>query len=65
MSQVPRRSARLSPLSQTRPPRHARQAALPWLWAILVMALVVLLDQLSKAAVRKSIVPGETRSVLP
>jgi signal peptidase II len=30
-----------------------------------VTALVVLLDQLSKAAVRDSIVPGETRSVLP
>jgi signal peptidase II len=29
------------------------------------MAAVVLLDQLSKAAVRSSIVPGETRSVLP
>lgn len=29
------------------------------------MAVVVLLDQLSKAAVRHSIVPGETRSVLP
>jgi signal peptidase II len=36
-----------------------------WLWAALVMAAVVLLDQLSKAAVRNSIVPGETRSVLP
>jgi signal peptidase II len=29
------------------------------------MAFVVLLDQLSKSAVRDSIVPGETRSVLP
>jgi signal peptidase II len=29
------------------------------------MAVVVLLDQISKAAVRNSIVPGETRSVLP
>jgi signal peptidase II len=29
------------------------------------MGTVVLLDQLSKAAVRNSIVPGETRSVLP
>jgi signal peptidase II len=44
---------------------HASQAALVWLWTILVMALVVALDQLSKAAVRKSIVPGETRGVLP
>jgi signal peptidase II len=30
-----------------------------------VAALVVLLDQLSKAAVRASITPGEARSVLP
>jgi signal peptidase II len=29
------------------------------------MAFVVLIDQLSKAAVRKSIVPGETQGVLP
>lgn len=29
------------------------------------MVLVVALDQLSKSAVRKSIVPGETRNVLP
>jgi signal peptidase II len=36
-----------------------------FIWAALVMAIVVLLDQLSKAAVRNSIVPGETRSVLP
>jgi signal peptidase II len=38
---------------------------LPFIWAGLVTAVVVLLDQLSKAAVRNSIVPGETRSVLP
>jgi signal peptidase II len=38
---------------------------LPVIWAALVMGTVVLLDQLSKAAVRNSIVPGETRSVLP
>jgi signal peptidase II len=30
-----------------------------------VTAIVVLLDQLSKAAVRSSIVPGETRNLLP
>lgn len=42
-----------------------RPVALAWLWAALVMAVVVLLDQLSKAAVRDSIVPGETRGVLP
>jgi signal peptidase II len=35
------------------------------IWTALAMAVVVLLDQLSKAAVRDSIVPGETRSVLP
>jgi signal peptidase II len=37
----------------------------PLLWAALVTILVVALDQLSKAAVRHSIVPGETRGVLP
>jgi signal peptidase II len=42
-----------------------RPAAFAWLWAALVMAVVVALDQLSKAAVRDSIVPGEARSVLP
>jgi signal peptidase II len=36
-----------------------------WLCTALVTAAVVLLDQLSKTAVRSSIVPGETRSVLP
>lgn len=48
----------------TRPSLAARPS-LAWLWAVLVMVLVVFLDQLSKAAVRKSIVPGETRNVLP
>jgi signal peptidase II len=42
-----------------------RPGALAWLWAALVTAFVVLLDQLSKVAVRNSIVPGETRGVLP
>lgn len=42
-----------------------RRAALPWLWALLTTIVVVGLDQLSKAAVRGSIVPGETRNVLP
>jgi signal peptidase II len=42
-----------------------RSGALPWLWAALVTGLVVGLDQLSKAAVRDSIVPGDTRGVLP
>lgn len=46
--------------------RHSRrQVGLPFVWAALTMALVVALDQLSKAAVRDSIVPGESRSVLP
>lgn len=39
--------------------------ALAWLWAALVASAVVGVDQLSKRAVRNSIVPGETRSVLP
>ncbi len=51
------------PLSTPRSPE--RPGALAWLWAALVMGLVVGLDQLSKAAVRDSIVPGETRGVLP
>jgi signal peptidase II len=42
-----------------------RSSALAWLWAALVAAAVVGIDQLSKAAVRKAIVPGETRSLLP
>jgi signal peptidase II len=36
-----------------------------WLLALATAAVVVLVDQLSKAAVRSSIVPGETHSVLP
>ncbi|HEV3095373.1 MAG TPA: signal peptidase II [Solirubrobacteraceae bacterium] len=36
-----------------------------WSLALVTAAAVVLVDQLSKAAVRSSIVPGETRSVLP
>jgi signal peptidase II len=43
----------------------ARRPAFAWLWTVLVMATVVGLDQLSKTLVRKSIVPGETRAVLP
>jgi signal peptidase II len=39
--------------------------ALPWLWAVLVMFAVVGADQLSKAAVRNSIVAGEAVGVLP
>jgi len=43
----------------------AGSRARAWLWALLSAAVVVLVDQLAKAAVRDSIVPGETRSVLP
>jgi signal peptidase II len=41
------------------------RGAWAWLWAALVTVVVVGIDQASKAAVRKSIVPGETRSLLP
>lgn len=65
-----KRPARLSARALRDAPAETRpsgppKAALAWLWTVLVMVLVVALDQLSKAAVRKSIVPGETRSVLP
>lgn len=53
------------PVAPRVPSRYARRGALAWLWAGAVCAVVVTLDQVSKAAVRKSIVPGETRSVLP
>jgi signal peptidase II len=43
----------------------ARRPALAWLWAALVTVVVVAVDQISKAAVRNSIVAGETRSLLP
>lgn len=46
-------------------PGRARHPALAWLWAALVTVMVVGADQLSKMAVRASIVPGETRAVLP
>jgi signal peptidase II len=42
-----------------------RRAVRAWLWTGLVTGAVVLLDQLSKAAVRSAIVPGEARDVLP
>ena len=48
-----------------RPVARAHRGVLVWLYAALVTALVVAVDQLSKSAVRSSIVPGETRSVLP
>jgi signal peptidase II len=43
----------------------ARSPTVVWLRVVLVMVVVVAADQLSKAAVRASIVPGETRGVLP
>jgi signal peptidase II len=46
-------------------PGTATRPAVAWLWAALVTVVVVAADQLSKAAVRASIVPGETRGVLP
>jgi signal peptidase II len=42
-----------------------RSPAFAWLWAALVTVVVVALDQVSKAAVRDSIAPGQTRGVLP
>ncbi len=46
-------------------PAADRRALRGWLLALLVMGLVVALDQLTKHAVRASIVPGEERRVLP
>jgi signal peptidase II len=37
----------------------------PWARAALVLALVVVADQLSKRAIERSIVPGEERRLLP
>jgi signal peptidase II len=42
-----------------------RPWALAWLRAALVVAVVVALDQLTKHAVERSIVPGEERGFLP
>jgi signal peptidase II len=52
------------------PPVHGRSPAgralaCPWARAALIALAVVALDQLSKSAVRHSIVPGEERKVLP
>jgi signal peptidase II len=49
-------------LSERAPQRGAARA---WLWTALVTGAVIVLDQVSKAVVRASIVPGETRDVLP
>ncbi|HEY2632248.1 MAG TPA: signal peptidase II [Solirubrobacteraceae bacterium] len=45
--------------------RTAGSLARAWLYTALIAGVVVLCDQLSKAAIRKSVVPGETHSVLP
>lgn len=42
-----------------------RRANLPLLWTVVVIAVVLLADQLSKVVVRGSIVPGEAINVLP
>jgi signal peptidase II len=55
----------LKPVGPERRARSVGGHAGPVVLAALVTVLVVVLDQLSKVAVRKSIVPGETRSVLP
>jgi signal peptidase II len=57
-------------LTPSRDPTAARVRgpalwASPWIRAALVALVVVALDQLSKRAVRASIVPGEERKVLP
>ncbi|HLH13947.1 MAG TPA: signal peptidase II [Solirubrobacteraceae bacterium] len=48
-----------------RGPRRAVRIALRWLRALLVLACVVAVDQLSKRAVEHSIVPGEEHRFLP
>jgi signal peptidase II len=46
-------------------PRGARRAAVAWGRATLVLACVIVLDQLTKHAVEHSIVPGEEKKFLP
>lgn len=45
--------------------RSLAPLARAWLYTTLVAVVVVGLDQLSKAAIRDSITPGDTRSILP
>jgi signal peptidase II len=45
--------------------RRAPRASLAWARAVLVAAVVVAVDQLSKSAVEHSIVPGEEHGLLP
>jgi signal peptidase II len=44
---------------------RGRRGALPWLRAALVIAVVIVLDQLTTHAVEHSIVPGEEKRFLP
>lgn len=37
----------------------------PWLWALVTTAVVIAIDQLAKIAVRDSIAPGESRTLVP
>jgi len=46
-------------------PRRGRTVAFAWLCVGLVLACVVALDQLSKRAIERSIVPGEEHRFLP
>jgi signal peptidase II len=46
-------------------PSSGRGAAVAWLRAALVLVLVVVVDQLTKRAVERSIVPSEERRFLP
>jgi signal peptidase II len=43
----------------------ARPRARAWLWVLLTAVIVLAIDQLAKLAVRESISPGETLSLLP
>jgi len=45
--------------------RRRRRASTPWLLTLLVMACVLVIDQLSKHAVEHGIVAGEEHGVLP
>jgi signal peptidase II len=53
----------MRPIAGTQPGRRSQARA--WLLAALVLLVVVAADQLSKHAVRHTIVPGEERKVLP
>jgi signal peptidase II len=47
------------------PPNPPIRSILPWLRAALVLVVVVVLDQLTKHEVERSIVPGEEKKFLP